>query len=528
MAMTTSVSPRLSPARALLALTGATALTWAGLADPTHASAAEAVAPVNSTITVTGAGWGHGIGLSQYGAYGAANAGLTYSKILAFYYAKTTLGSLNSGNTIRIWITADNDNRLNLKPASGLKVVDSAGKSYVLPRGSMYTQWRISRSGTNRVLQYRNASGSWLTKSPGLNSARVWYAENPATGYVMVPIPGGTTKDLRGRVSLRFSGTGARTVNTLPMESYLRSVVPSEMPTSWSLEAVKSQAVAARSYAARLRSTASASAIYDTCDTSACQVYRGLATRSGTSRTVNEDARGDEAVQSTANKVVKYGSELALTMYSSSNGGHSADGGKPYLVAKPDPYDGKPRSQLWSVSLSSSKIQAAYPTIGTLKSVDVTGRDGDGPWGGRATSVTIKGSKASISVTGGSFKKTFGLKERLFLITAGLKPGTGNYERWQTLGGVTGWVGAPTGSEKSVASGLHAPFAEADLLWSSGTGSHWLSGAVLKAYVTEGGAASDLGFPTTDVTKTSAGTQADFKAGRISCPTGKACVVSYG
>ncbi len=514
--------------RSLLALAGAATLTCATLPVAPTASATEAVSPVNSTVTVTGAGWGHGIGLSQYGAYGAAKSGQSYSQILAFYYPKTTLGTLGSGSTIRVWITSDNDNRLNLRPASGLRVSDSAGKKYILPTGTNYTQWRISRSGSRRVLQYRNSAGTWVTKSSGLSATRVWTADNPASGYVMVPLPSGKTRDLRGKVSLRFSGTGARTVNTLSLESYLRSVVPSEMPSSWASEALKAQSVAARSYAVRTRDRAASTASHDICDTTACQVYKGLAERSGSTRTVNENADTDAAISATANKVVKYGGEVALTMFSSANGGHSADGGTPYLVAKSDPYDGKVRSQLWTVSLSSATIEDAFPAIGTFKSVTVGSRDGDGPWGGRAVSVKITGSKSSVTVTGGSFRSTFKLKERLFQLTAGLKPGTGNYERWQALGGVTGWVGAPAGSEKTVASGLRAPFEKADLLWSSATGSHWLSGDVLKAYLAEGGPSSDLGFPTTDVTATGSGKRADFQMGRVNCPTDKECVVSYG
>lgn len=569
--------------RALFAVVGALTIAASSLVAAPTARADSAVTPLNSTITVTGKGWGHGIGMSQYGAYGAAVSGLSYQKIIAFYYPNTTLGSLSSGNKIRVWITADNDNRLHFLPASGLRIKDSAGATYTPPTGSSYTMWRISRSGSQRVLHYRNRSGTWVAKTPtGLTKTRVWYAENTQAGYVKVSMPGGKIRDLRGRVALRFSGSSAKVVNTLPMESYLRSVVPAEMPTSWHIQAVKAQVVAARSYAARTRDLASSTAIYDICDTTSCQVYKGLASRSGSTRTVNETSNGDAAVAATANKVVKWGTSIALTMFSSSNGGHSADGGKPYLVAKEDPYDGKMRNQAWSVSLSSARIQSAYSSIGTLKSVRVVNRDGDGPWGGRATSVTIAGTSSSVTVTGGSFKSKFGLKERLFLVTAGLKSGTGNYDRWKDLGGVTGWVGAPTASEKSISGGLHAPFRGADLFWSSAHGSHWVKGAIRSKYLDLGGATSALGFPTTDVvdarttgaskatfTKgaifqssatgaryltgavyteymalgldgsdlglpktdvktTSTGTLADFVQGRISCPTGKDCVVSYG
>ncbi len=511
-------------------LTAGTALTLAvsmgALASSSTADAADAaVKPLNSNVVITGAGWGHGIGMSQYGAWGAADAGLSYSKILAFYYPGTTIAEATGD--IRVWISADNDNRLHVLPASGLRIKDSAGASYTLPRGTSYTQWRISRSGTSRVLHYRNASGSWIRKTIPLSASRTWTFDNPTSGYVTVRLPNGTSRDLRTKVSLRFYGTGARTVNTLSLENYLKSVVPSEMPASWPAEALKAQSVAARSYAARYR-TSPLTGIYDICDTTYCQVYRGLANRSGSTRTVNEIESTNSAIAGTSGGVLKYGSAIALTMFSSSNGGASAPGGTPYLVTKDDPYDGRMRNQAWSVALSSSKIQSAYPSIGTFTSLQVTGRDGSGNWGGRVTTIVLNGSQGKVTLTGGAFKSKFGLKERLFLPVGGLKPGTGNWDRWQGLGGTTSFIGAPTTSEVAVNGGLDAQFTGAGLYWSSATGSKYLTGAVLAAYRGAGGASGELGFPTTDVTKTSTGTKALFSNGMITCQPGEECVVSFG
>ena len=496
-------------------------------ATPSAAATDTVVRPLNASIVVTGAGWGHGIGMSQYGAYGAADAGLGYAKILDFYYPGTTLSDLPAGNRISVWITADNDNRLHFAPASGLKIVDSSGKSWSVPTGSGYKRWRISRSGSSRVLHYLNSSGSWVKKTTSLSASRLWTVKNTSSGYVTVKLPGGAGRDLRDSVSLRFSGSGAKTVNTLSMENYLRGVVPAEMPAGWPAEALKTQAVAARSYAAKTRSTPLAS-IYDICDTTSCQVYKGLASRSGSTRTVNEYATTNAAIAATADQVLTGATGIALTMFSSSNGGYSAPGSAPYLTAHADPYDGRMRNQAWSVALSSAKIQGAYPSIGTFTAIQVTARDGFGPWGGRASTVVITGTSGSVTVTGSAFKSKFGLKERLFLIVGGLKPGTGNWDRWQALGGTTSWVGAPTSSEVAVAGGLDARFAGADLFWSSATGSKYLTGDLLDAYRGAGGPAGDLGFPRTDVVKTSAGGYADFQQGRITCLTGKECVVAYG
>jgi SpoIID/LytB domain protein len=509
--------------RVAIAAIGAAAVTAGALcaAVPAHADAA--VAPKSSQITIVGAGWGHGKGMSQYGAYGAASKGLSYAEIIDFYYPGTTLDELESGNRLKVWISADTDNILHFRPVDGLRVTDSAGKTVKLPTAAKYRKWRITKSSGKRVLQYLTSTGKYAKYSNKLNGKRLWYVDNPDTGTVKLAMPNGDTRTYRQKLALRFGSSGSRTVNYITMESYLRGVVAAEMPASWSAEAVKAQAVAARTYAAKLRSTASSSALYDLCDTSACQVYKGVAAEADGS---------DSAISATANKVVEYKGKLALTMFSSSNGGWSASGGAdyPYLKAQKDPYDGVKRDQSWSVTLSSAKVQKAYASIGTLKSVQVTQRDGDGTYGGRVDAVKLVGTKGSVTVSGGSFKSTFGLKERLFKLVGGADPSTttANYLHWIALGGTASELGSPVGDEAVVAGGSVLKFADADLWWSADTGSHLLTGTVRKAYNALEGAASTLGFPRTDVVIDDIGTSVDFQLGRIACPTSGECVVSYG
>ena len=509
--------------RAAIAAIGVAALTagTVGTAVPAHADAA--VTPKDSAVTIVGAGWGHGKGMSQYGAYGAASKGLNYAEILDFYYPGTTLNGLASGNLIRIWISADTDHILHFRPVAGLRVKDSAGKSVTLPSTSKYRKWRIIKSSGKRVLQYLTSKHKYSTYKNTLNGKRLWYVDNPKTGTVKLAMPNGDTRTYRQRLALRFNSAGDKTVNYVTMETYLRGVVAAEMPASWSAEAVKAQAVAARTYAAKLRSTVSSAALYDLCDTSACQVYKGAAAEADGS---------DTAISATANKVVEYKGRLALTMFSSSNGGWSASAGSdyPYLNAKKDPYDGVKRDQSWSVTLSASRIQKAYTSLGTLKSVQVTDRDGDGTYGGRVETVELNGSKGSVTVTGGSFKSKFGLRERLFKVVGGADSGTNtaNYLRWQALGGTGSTLGSPTGEEKVVAGGAVLEFADADLWWSADTGSHLLTGAARVAFNNLSGATSKLGFPLTDLVTTETGTTADFQLGRIACPTSGECVISYG
>jgi hypothetical protein len=96
---------------------------------------ARADSAVSAGFTIRGAGWGHGWGMSQYGAYGAARKGLTWRQILAFYYPGTRLSTMSAGTKIKVGISADNDNSLRVLPATGLTVRDTAGHRYTVPTG---------------------------------------------------------------------------------------------------------------------------------------------------------------------------------------------------------------------------------------------------------------------------------------------------------------------------------------------------------------------------------------------------------
>lgn len=399
-----SVSSRRISARVFATVATAAALIMPNTFDAT-ARADNAVRPSGQKITVIGAGWGHGRGMSQYGASAAAKKGLTYDKILAFYYSGTTLGALKD-STMRVWITADSDAAVQVRPVSGQTVADSAGHSVTLPTGPSYAQWRISRSGPNRVLAYRNAVGAWLPyQAKNLIPTRVWYVSNPSTGTVKLAMPGGSTRVYSGKLALRFKGARAITVNYVSMETYLRTVVPAEMPAEWAPEALKAQAVAARTYAAKERASRPSGAIYDICDSSSCQVYKDNGGRFATT---------DRAIAATANTVVLYKDGLALTQFTNSNGGWAAgDPDLAYLTAKKDPYD---PVKTWTKTLTAADFQKAYPAIGTFVSVQVATRQGVGPYAGagRAATVKITGSAGSVTVSGRSFKSKFGLKETLF------------------------------------------------------------------------------------------------------------------
>lgn len=465
------------------------------------AASADPAQPVFAdTITVAGTGYGHGIGMSQYGAEGAARAGLAWTSILAFYYPGTTRAVLPAGNVMRVWISADGDAETSVVPQAGLRLVSDAGGTQALPTGASYTRWRMRVVGGVRVLESRSANGTWASRAVTLPKTAAWHFENPTAGYVQLMLPGGGVRDLRGKVTLRYDSR-PRTVNTLPMEDYLKSVVPAEMPSSWRPNALAAQSVAARTFAARARALAGASAVYDTCETTNCQVYAGAATRSSANgpRTLREAAASNTAVATTKNQVLRYGSGFALTMFSSSNGGYRAPGGAPYLVAKADPYDGRVTNQAWTVPLARTTIERAYPTIGTLRSAQIVSRDGRGRWGGRAGTVRLVGSLRTVDVAGADFRFKFGLRSHLLNVTGGLKPGSPTYQRWVGSGTIKGWTGAPTTTERASRGFAEVRFENASMGWSAAGGAHYVNGPVRPLWDSLGGITSPLGAPATDL-----------------------------
>lgn len=397
-------------ARTCLSLVAATTLLT-GLSSTVPAHADSAVSTSSRKVVVAGAGWGHGKGMSQYGAYGAAKKGLAYNTILSFYYPHTSLKT-TSAITMRVWITADTNKVLLVHPARSLQVYDSSGHKLTLPYSSKYTRWRIVRSTrTGNALYYRSTAGKWVRYSTKLVAKQSWLVRNTATGTVGLVMPGGKLRTYSGALGVQFRSGVAITVNYVNLETYLRAVVPSEMPSSWGtssakgIEALKAQAVAARTYALREKIAKPSTYSYDICDTSACQVYKDNRYRATTS---------DQAIAKTARRVLYYGSKPALTQFTSSNGGWTAAySGYPYLVAKKDPYD---PVQTWTKTITASTIEKAYPKIGLLTSIQVTSRTGVGPYSskGRATAVRLTGTKGSVSISGSSFKSKFGLKETLF------------------------------------------------------------------------------------------------------------------
>ncbi|PKW27216.1 SpoIID/LytB domain-containing protein [Phycicoccus duodecadis] len=393
---------RRSRAGAVVGLVVGMLLGALGVAAPAHAQ----TSPV---FTLAGRGWGHGIGMSQWGAYGAATQGLTWREIVAFYYPGTTQQDGYAGRTIRVQLSALRGAPLTVLPAAGLLV--AAGTcTQTLPVSADTTQWRVARGASGWTLERRStAAGGWVEESsscPLASAPDVMFRTTSwaSTSTVTVVLPSGSTRDYRGWVSAVPNGASSLdTVNTLNLEQYLYSVVPSEMPPSWHAQGLAAQAVAARTYAA---ARLGASGAWDICDTTACQVYSGRPT---------EYTASTAAVDATSGVVLTYGGSVVTAMFSAYNGGQTAAANAPYLVSQKDPYEAgfSTPNATWRVRIAAASIERAWPAIGTFREI-VVRRDGHGRWGGRAVSVDLVGTGGTVTVTGSRFQSQFGLKSTYY------------------------------------------------------------------------------------------------------------------
>jgi SpoIID/LytB domain protein len=443
------------------------AMAASGLVALAPSAAAEVIVrPSDGVLRVKGHGWGHGRGMSQWGAHGAASKGLSYQQILAFYYPGTTISS-QSNLSLTVRVTTDTDGITEVQapipgnaatPSGTLRVVSGSNSTAMdLPTDLGATRWRTSTSmdGTTSTLQYLSSTAGNVTwKNYDLlgtgTPLKAPVTFSSSTGHVRLLL--GTTspyfRDYIGSVTgARYNGTHYSIVRTT-METYLRGVVPAEMPASWETAAVRAQSVAARTYATNQRASSPSSRPYQTCDSTSCQVFHGFAdyTTSGTLKTARTNSLSDVAIKDTAGVILTYGGKVAFTEFSASNGGYSVAGSVPYMVAKADPYDGVYPSSAhdWTDSVTIAALEAKHPSIGTLSSISVQ-RDGRGDWGGRPDYVTLTGSGGSVRLTGSTFSSEAGFKNRWWALaepqTVPPAPRLAGSDRYETAAAIAAKFG---------------------------------------------------------------------------------------
>jgi len=345
----------------------------------TTASGQAPPAPSDSTtgeavFAVSGRGWGHGVGLSQWGAYGQAKAGRTYDQILAYYYFGTKLGRATK-TEVRV-LLAEGKRGLTVQSTGPFRVQDAAGVVTKMPAGALIL---------GPQLKLPNAAKA----SPG----------------PLFVIPGKQPLELdgrpyRGKLEVASVGGYLRVVNYVGLESYIAGVVADEMPYTWPIEALKAQAVAARTYA--LKNVVKGKP-YDLYSDVRSQVYGGVE---------SEQDSATKAIQATAGEVVTYGGQLITAFYFSSSGGKTASAADvfgtplPYLVSRPDPWDKASPNYRWGpVLLGARTLQSKLGVAARV--LDASGVPTPS---GRIKSLTLQTTTGVTSVPSSLVRTVLGLR----------------------------------------------------------------------------------------------------------------------
>ena len=421
---------RVTLAAVAAALVGAT-LTVATVALPASPAAAYPAA----NVELRGHGHGHGRGMGQYGSLGYALAGAGYGAILDRFYGGTVMGSIGDAPmSVRI-LRMDGLDTV-VQQEQGLATTSTHP-------GQPFPALRTHLVGANtfEVFSGPNCGGPW-TLIATVNGPVTLGSGAPQTDdhrTMLQLCEGATTRWYRGELGIFDSG-GARTVNRVGMEGYLRGVVPRESPAAWGslggglgMNALRAQAVAARSYAQVQNRYPYAKS----CDTETCQVYGGFAVQDPGGYRDLEAAATNAAVAETVGQVRVFAgtATVASTEFSSSTGGHTAGGTFPAVVDEGDAVPQNP-SHNWTASIPVASVEAAYPGIGQLRSVDVVRRNGLGDFGGRVLEVALVGTVGRQSLTGDEFRSRFALKSDWFLVTNNASGGVAGYWLVAADGGI--------------------------------------------------------------------------------------------
>jgi SpoIID/LytB domain protein len=343
-----------------------------------------------SRLVIRGAGFGHGIGMSQYGAYGLALQGVGYQAILGRYYTGTQLAQLSADPEVRVLLQSG-QRKYTFSGAAriGTQALDPA-KTYNVIRGG---------SG----LLIRDGATTLFTTAPPL---RVDAAAGGALLLNGTSVPGIANGRYRGAFEFRPSGRGINAINALDLESYVRGVVSAESPSAWPAEALKAQAVAARTYAITSRAGSISDGFDQYADTRS-QMYKGVAA---------ETANTNAAVDATAGQVVTYNGQPVTTYFFSTSGGHTESiensfvgaTPEPWLKGVDDPYDDLSPKHRWKpITLTTKQVKAKLRGLvrGTFERIDVLQR-GTSP---RIVRAQIVGTKGTTPVTGPQLRTRFGL-----------------------------------------------------------------------------------------------------------------------
>ncbi|MEA2556431.1 MAG: stage sporulation protein [Actinomycetota bacterium] len=470
-------------------------------------------------FTFFGSGWGHGLGMSQWGAYGLSKKNWNHSRILEHFYSGTTVvKEANLPQTIRVGLTSGNAT-ISLHAAGGpvsLRTGDQNTGHLVgkVPGGKTWTV-RAVATGYKIVDQNGHTVGGSPVGGPSLDLFATY-----ASGGARVTIPQAGASYDHGYIQFEMTGNPSsrkmKLVLPIKLEDYLLGI--GEMPSSWPAQALESQVVAARSYAVyKLRHyPIQSSCDCDVVDGSNDQTYIGWNKSSGP-----DGARWVHAVGATDSQVVEYQHAVADTFFTASDGGHTEDiqvqwgtpqSSYPYLagvcdagesVAPGDPWLN------WSKTLSATTVTNALGLGGQLHTVAKFSAGNRGS-SGRIETITAYGTNGkSASVSGASIRSRLGLYDDRVWVNSNRNVLGGIRSRYDAANCAPG---LPTSQRRSVNGGSSQTFQHGAIYANAKAHVNvWIKGDILNEYHAVGGAGGRLGLPTSKVI---------VLAKNLSCPNG--------
>lgn len=374
------------------------------LVNPVSAPASLPALPADDIISFTGRGWGHGIGMCQYGAYGQAKKGRNYQQILNYYYKDTTIGT-STNPVIRVELLSG-QGTAGVTGTGGF-VLKNNRTNAVIANGTAGQIWTALPDGAGKI-SVKNPSG----KIVGTYSDPVRFEPNPVTSSSLLKVTNNGRR-YRGFVVVRLATTSSvRIINNVVLEDYVKGIA--EIPASWPTEALKAQAVAARTYAV---SKMNRSATFDMYSDQRSQVYMGY------EKEVSwMGSSWVSASKATSGKVVKHNGAVITAYYFSTCGGstenseHVWSSSVPYLKAKSCDYCSSSPKYKWKVTFKVSdlanKLNASPETrfTGKLAGIGIVSRKGPR----RVGTVSIYSTDGRRDVTGDALRRALSLNSTWF------------------------------------------------------------------------------------------------------------------
>ena len=363
-----------------------TLAAWASVAALAGAAPAHAA----SNFTIQGAGFGHGVGMSQFGALGLAQHGSGYRDILRHYYSDTGLGEVASGRVVRVLLRS--------------------------PKTASFTG--ATKAGTRRLHADRvyhvtaQLDGTMVLRSATDRRLATFPAPLQVTGGGPLTVRGTATNGIRdgqyrGWLEFRPNAVGnVLAINAIGLEQYLAGVVAAESPASWPAAALQAQAVAARTYA--VTTNAGGGSGFEQYADTRSQMYQGVRA---------ERPSTNAAINATRGQIVTYNGQPAITYFFSTSGGRTenveesvlGNTPRPWLRSVDDPYDNVSPWHRWTVRMTMGQASKKLRGLvkGKFRGIVVVER-GASP---RIRSADVVGSKGRTRVAGATLRRKLELRD---------------------------------------------------------------------------------------------------------------------